>query len=224
MASSGSTSKAALKSTPARHWCFFAPRRWSQPGCFCSRARRQARMGWARDRAYWAAILWTMLSCERGGPARSLGPALEEGRCLYFPRFDARDLPAPGPGRGFGVQVKQTSAKRREVPFIAASFGEMLPRLENRVTLDPKRRDAWGIPVLHIDCSHSQAELDRARDQASALRELAEVAGVTLTQIDEAPSRRAAPATNAAPREWAVILQTRYLIPITSAGRRGDST
>ena len=55
------------------------------------------------------------------------------------------------------------------------------------MTLDPKRRDAWGIPVLHIDCSHGQAELVRAREQASALRELAEVAGVTLTQIDEAP-------------------------------------
>ena len=33
------------------------------------------------------------------------------GRALpYIPRFDARDLPAPGPGRGFGVQVFQQSA------------------------------------------------------------------------------------------------------------------
>jgi choline dehydrogenase-like flavoprotein len=64
----------------------------------------------------------------------------------------------------------------------------MLPRPENRVTLDPKRRDAWGIPVLHIDCRYGQAELVRAREQASALRELAEVAGVALTKIDEAPA------------------------------------
>ena len=92
------------------------------------------------------------------------------------------------------------------------------------MTLDPKRRDAWGIPVLHIDCRYGQAELVRARDQASALRELAEVAGVALTQIDEAPSRRAARATNAAPHEWAVILQTPYLILTTSAGRHGVST
>ena len=42
----------------------------------------------------------------------------------------------------------------------------MLPRPENRVTLDPKRRDAWGIPVLHIDCRYGQAELVRAREQA----------------------------------------------------------
>ena len=64
----------------------------------------------------------------------------------------------------------------------------MLPRPDNRVTLDPKRCDAWGIPALHIDCSHSDAELLRADDQISALRELAEVAGVAITHIAKAPA------------------------------------
>jgi choline dehydrogenase-like flavoprotein len=64
----------------------------------------------------------------------------------------------------------------------------MLPRLENQVRLDPQRRDAWGIPVLRIDCAHNEAELARARDQIAALRELAEVAGVTLTHIERAPA------------------------------------
>ena len=120
------------------------------------------------------------------GPMPSVGPPTEEGRSIYLPRFDARDLPTPGPGRGFGVQLRQTLAGEGRSHFIAASFGEMLPRPENQVTLDPKRRDAWGIPVLRIDCRYGQAELVRAREQASALRELAEVAGVALTQIDEA--------------------------------------
>jgi len=111
-------------------------------------------------------------------------PAPEAGRLIYLPRFDARDLPVPGPGRGFGVQISPISASGG---WLTVSFGEMLPRPENRVTLDPRRRDAWGIPALHIDCGYDQAELLRAREQASALRELAEVAGVALTQIDEAP-------------------------------------
>jgi choline dehydrogenase-like flavoprotein len=64
----------------------------------------------------------------------------------------------------------------------------MLPRFENRVTLDHERRDAWGIPVLRIECSHESAELMRARDQIAALRRLAELAGVTLTSIDEVPA------------------------------------
>jgi choline dehydrogenase-like flavoprotein len=53
--------------------------------------------------------------------------------------------------------------------------------------LDPDRRDVWGIPVLRIDCSYTEAELNRARDQTRALRELAELAEVDLTEIDEVP-------------------------------------
>ena len=79
------------------------------------------------------------------------------------------------------MQLFQVSAGEGPSHFTAITFAEMLPRSENRVTLDPKQRDAWGIPVLRIECSHGQEELERARDQSAALRELAEVAGVTLT-------------------------------------------
>jgi choline dehydrogenase-like flavoprotein len=41
--------------------------------------------------------------------------------------------------------------------------------------------------VLKIDCHHGDDERLLAHEQASALRELAEVAGVRLTQIDETP-------------------------------------
>jgi choline dehydrogenase-like flavoprotein len=122
------------------------------------------------------------------GPPLAPGPPQEVGRCLYLPRFDARELPAPRPGRGFGVQLYQHPAGRERSYFSANSFAEMLPREENRVTLDPRRRDAWGIPVLHIDCSHGEIELVRAREQSAALRALADVAGVTLTRIDEVPA------------------------------------
>jgi len=127
-----------------------------------------------------------------GVRAQGNGPPLPRGsyedvRCLYLPRFDARELPAPGPTRGFGVQVYQIPENSKRSQFIAGSFAEMLPRSENHVTLDPTRRDAWGIPVLRINCSQGPAELKRAADQIAALRALAEVAGVTLTQIDKRP-------------------------------------
>jgi choline dehydrogenase-like flavoprotein len=111
----------------------------------------------------------------------------EEGRCLYLSRFDARNLAAPAAGRGFGVQILQTTNHERS-HFTAVSFAEMLPRFENRVALDPKLRDAWNIPVLNISCSQSHGELVRARDQVLALQELADVAGVTLTHIDGTPA------------------------------------
>ena len=120
------------------------------------------------------------------GPALSK-PQPEQGRCLYLPRFDARHSPSPDPGRGFGVQIIQTTDDQRS-HFTAVSFGEMLPRFENRVTLDSGLRDAWNIPVLNISCSHSKSELVRARDQVLALQELANLADVRLTHIDDMPA------------------------------------
>ena len=114
---------------------------------------------------------------------RVAGPRSEEGRCLYLPRFDARELPAPRPGRGFGMQLYQGPAGESapiSQPLLrrdAAASGE-------QSDARPRRRDAWGIPVLHIDCSFGERELVRAREQSAALRALAEVAGVTLTRID----------------------------------------
>jgi choline dehydrogenase-like flavoprotein len=122
------------------------------------------------------------------GPPLTSYPPVEDGRCIYLPRFDARDLATPNPGRGFGVQVTQTSPSEDHSVTMAVSFGEMLPRQENRVSLDPKRVDAWGIPVLHIDCAHNDAELSRARAQATALRELLEVAGAKLRFIGKIPA------------------------------------
>ncbi len=36
--------------------------------------------------------------------------------------------------------------------------GEVLSRPENRVSLDPQRRDAWGLPIAHINCRWSENE------------------------------------------------------------------
>ena len=40
------------------------------------------------------------------------------------------------------------------------AFGEMSMLPTNRVFLDPRKRDAWGIPAVRIECAHS------ARDEA----------------------------------------------------------
>jgi choline dehydrogenase-like flavoprotein len=127
------------------------------------------------------------VSAEGVGLHKYLGPTSERGRCLYLPRFDARELASPNPGRGYGIQVYRFPVGGSRTYFTAGSFAEMAPRIENRVTLDPEKRDAWGIPVLRIDCAHSEAELARAREQTRALQEIAELADVRLTRIDEAP-------------------------------------
>jgi choline dehydrogenase-like flavoprotein len=119
-----------------------------------------------------------------------LGPPTppEIGRCVYVPRFDARHEPTPASGRGFGVQMYQYHGGWNRSYFLASSFGEMLPHTENRVSLDPQRRDAWGIPALRIDCRHTAAEIRRASEQAEALRELAAALDVTFTQMSQVPA------------------------------------
>jgi hypothetical protein len=71
---------------------------------------------------------------------------VEDGRCIYLPRFEARDSTMPPAGRGFGVQVYRANIGGNRSFFTAVSFSEMTPRRDNRVVLHPKRVDRWGIP------------------------------------------------------------------------------
>ncbi len=49
---------------------------------------------------------------------------------------------------------------REEIPygFGMEAQGECLPRFDNFVQLDPQKKDAWGIPVLHISASYGENE------------------------------------------------------------------
>ena len=49
---------------------------------------------------------------------------------------------------------------RTEIPYYFAmeAQGECLPRADNYVALDPQKKDAWGIPALHINASYGENE------------------------------------------------------------------
>jgi choline dehydrogenase-like flavoprotein len=59
---------------------------------------------------------------------------------------------------GVGADFKQRLREPGRWEMSLIGFGEMLPRADNRVTLDEKRRDQWGIPLVHIDCTHGENE------------------------------------------------------------------
>lgn len=48
--------------------------------------------------------------------------------------------------------------------------GEVLSRPENRVSLDPVRRDAWGLPIAHIDCRWSTNEQAMVRHMQARMQ------------------------------------------------------
>ena len=48
--------------------------------------------------------------------------------------------------------------------------GEVLSRPENRVSLDSQRRDAWGLPIAHIDCRWSTNEQAMVRHMQARMQ------------------------------------------------------
>jgi choline dehydrogenase-like flavoprotein len=74
---------------------------------------------------------------------------------------------------GVGAELKQRLRNPGRWEMTLVGFGEMLPRAENRVTLQEQRRDKWGIPLVHIDCTHGENELRMAeRANQDAVRML----------------------------------------------------
>ncbi len=94
--------------------------------------------------------------------------------------------------RGYGVELgalRPTGGRlgrlralgRRPAALIwMRAFGEVLPRFENQVSVDPDKPDAWGIPSAHIACRYGENEAKMAADQHRALLEMAEAAGIEV--------------------------------------------
>src|SRR5438128_7784501 len=58
-------------------------------------------------------------------------------------------------------------------------FGEMLPRHENYIELDPHLVDAWGIPALRVNCVYSDNEKKMLDDMVVSATEMFEAMGAT---------------------------------------------
>lgn len=67
---------------------------------------------------------------------------------------------------------------REDIPYYFGmeAQGECLPRKENFVALDPHKKDAWGVPVLHIVSSYGENENAMAKamraDLSAVLEEM----------------------------------------------------
>ncbi len=100
---------------------------------------------------------------------------------IYIPRFD--DL-AQEQARGFARGwAMQGTIGRLPVPATSQAivglmgFGEMLPDPDNRIMIDPRKVDAWGIPVPRIRVALGPNERALLKAQVSDLHEMAEYCG-----------------------------------------------
>lgn len=60
------------------------------------------------------------------------------------------------------------------------AFGEMLPHETNRVSIHPRRKDAWGVPIPRVHISLTENERALLREQVRGVREMVENAGVRV--------------------------------------------
>jgi choline dehydrogenase-like flavoprotein len=95
----------------------------------------------------------------------------EEPFFMHVPRFvdGARD--GLGFFRGYSAQL-YLLGDRLEI----IAVGEMLPRPDNRVTIDPVVVDRWGIPAVRIECAfgdNERAMAEHARRECTAMLQAA---------------------------------------------------
>jgi choline dehydrogenase-like flavoprotein len=85
---------------------------------------------------------------------------------------------------GIGVELKASMRAPGPWTFSIEGFGEMLPDKRNRVWLDEKRQDEWGIPILNIDCEHRENEHAMIKAMATDAIDMLDSAGLVDVQSD----------------------------------------
>ncbi|MES2305009.1 MAG: GMC family oxidoreductase [Gemmatimonadota bacterium] len=88
-----------------------------------------------------------------------------------------RGTSTPGFGADFKNALKQPEYGGWGMSL--GGFGECLPNVDNRVSLNPDKVDRWGVPVLHIDVQWRENELKMQQDAMTQAAEMLEAAGVT---------------------------------------------
>ena len=130
------------------------------------------------------------------------------GEHVYVPRFNHRaDRHRPDYLRGFGIQFWNTGAQAdatevaQRVPGFGASFkaavkkrypalvslhpfGEVLPRPENRVTVDESRRDRYGVPLMKVDVSFGDNERKMRAHMYDTCQEILDTLRAEVVPID----------------------------------------
>ncbi len=132
---------------------------------------------------------------------------LDDGRPagFYIPRFRNLDGPkseflrgygfegSSGTGMmpssvstpGFGEEYKKHVRDYAGAVIDMGAFGEVLPRYENAVDVDPEVKDAWGIPVLRFNYHFGENEKKMAKDMVVAGREMFEAAKFEILSTND---------------------------------------
>jgi choline dehydrogenase-like flavoprotein len=78
---------------------------------------------------------------------------------------------------GFGASFKEDLTKPGSWTIGFGGFGEVLPNPNNRMFLDPTKKDKWGIPMIVFDAAFGENELTMRKDMMQSAIEMLDMAG-----------------------------------------------
>lgn len=103
---------------------------------------------------------------------------------IFVPRFIGKDgVSASSPYNFQGSIGRYPVGASGDARLSFFGYGVMQPNPDNRITIDPKRRDAWGIPVPHIRCKMGSEDKATLSNQLEVLTEMVECTGGELEFI-----------------------------------------
>lgn len=103
---------------------------------------------------------------------------------IFIPRFDMFENKPPRGDFAFQGSVGRAPVAEGSASSLSFfGFGLMLPHADNRITLDARRKDAWGIPVPHIRCVMHDSEREMLKKQEKTLIDMVRDAGGELEFI-----------------------------------------
>jgi choline dehydrogenase-like flavoprotein len=79
---------------------------------------------------------------------------------------------------GFGKDFKNAISKPGPWNMFLIGYGECLPYKDNKVTIDPDKKDQWGMPILNIDMKYGDNETKMKKDMYDSAVEMLEKCGL----------------------------------------------
>ena len=95
----------------------------------------------------------------------------------YAYDFGSGGTPSPRLFPLYGEALQKRLAEVNGAGFGMTAMGTVLPRFEHHVRINPDVKDAWGIPVLHIQQKYTDNEFEMAKDAMQMAEALCRGAG-----------------------------------------------
>ncbi|PUZ24670.1 Choline dehydrogenase [Chitinophaga costaii] len=88
---------------------------------------------------------------------------------------------------GFGQELKDQLASKELGPWYVGShmMGETIPKVTNTLSLDPNKKDEWGMPLLDINISYDDNDEKMVKDFQEQMTEMYTKAGFTNIRVDD---------------------------------------